>query len=249
MREGEQEWYKYLSFPSPSLPTLTPLPPSPDLNETISKGSLLPTGQGSREGPGQDSICHRALCESLNPSNPPQNNNPHKCPWQQLHQIKASAQKLGTQSLLEGAGAVMAVTVTDPNSLVSKSCKVQPAKTVFFYFFHAVSQKQQLCGEGHQLYSWSQGHRWRVVQLQGPPHGCDGSPLAVLSASCLTLSILHKHSSADGPLLLKNLQRLSKTNWMKSEVSCGIQGPRYSGSLNHLHSYPRFQQTWKPILS
>lgn len=106
----------------------------------------------------------------------------------------------------------------------------------FFYFFHAVSRKQQLCGEGHQLYSWSQGHRWRAVQLQGPPHGCDGSPLAVLSASCLTLSILHKHSSADGPLLLKNLQRLSETNWMKSEVSRGIQGPRHSGSVNHLRS-------------
>lgn len=119
----------------------------------------------------------------------------------------------------------------------------------FFYFFHAVSQKLQLCGEGHQLYSWSQGHRWRAVQLQGPPHGCDGSPLAVLSASCLTLSILHKHSSADGPLLLKNLQRLSETTWMKSEVSCVIQGPRHSGSVNHLRSYPRFQQTRKPILS
>lgn len=65
-----------------SHPTL--LPPSPDLNEATSKGSLLPTGQGSREGPGQESICHHVLCVSLNPSRLLQGNNSHQSPWHQL---------------------------------------------------------------------------------------------------------------------------------------------------------------------
>lgn len=50
-------------------------------------------------------------------------------------------------------------------------------------------------------------------------------------------------------LMFKNFQRTSQTNWGKSEVSHGIQGLPHSSSLNNLHSYHRFQRTWKPIHS
>lgn len=73
----------------------------------------------------------------------------------------------------------------------------------------------------------------------------DGSPLAVFRASCLTSSILHKQAL----LMFKNFQRTSQTNWRKSEVSHGTQGLPHSSSLNNLHSYHRFQRTWKPIHS
>ena len=50
-------------------------------------------------------------------------------------------------------------------------------------------------------------------------------------------------------LMFKSLQRPSQTNCRKSEASHGIQGLPRSSSLNDLHSYHRFQRTWKPIRS